>query len=269
MNHEVPGINPDAKLRLENVQVELIVGAHYVDSASGFATIRKNIEKRGLSHFRRGFTNILFLEEGAGNLNLEAVDKINSDARRLNSWQRAFWAGHLGASDERTDFIVKTVDTNIVSVFERLRSAVGSDAIESMKFNYAVACAMDGIKRKGIDVTLAAEQPSHERIRSLDKMDDPTSDKVTKAKSSAEAARIGDVGIAGNIVDLARQNPFKTRILGVLGAAHARVKNYLPEELGEVEVSMYNDDENNPILRTIFDIQDGKLSDEEILRIWR
>lgn len=59
------------------------------------------------------------------------------------------------------------------------------------------------------------------------------------------------------------------RVELIVGATHSRATNYLPEELGEVKISWYNDHKNSPVLQAIFDVQDGKLSDEEIQRVWR
>lgn len=266
MIHEVPGTNPDSEAKIDNVQVRLIVGAHYVDSASGFATVRKNIEHAGISHFRRSFTNILFLEEASGSLS-KAFERLNEDALRLRSWRRAFWATTLDMDDEKTDSWVRTVDSNVLNVFDLLKRKVGPGLMDDWEFNYAVFSAMDGIKRKGIDLILAAEQPGEVRTSAVKELEDQSLDEMEADKKGAVAARAGDIGMAKDIKELVRKHPQKTRILGIMGATHVRVRNYLPEELGEVEVSYFNGDESNIIVQRIFDYQDGKLSDEDRVSI--
>lgn len=191
-----------------------------------------------------------------------ALEKLNDDALRLRSWQEAYWVSPLDVGDKEAKGIINAVDSNVHCVFTKLKQRVSQDVMEGWEFTYAVITAMDGMRRKGVDMILASEQAAEDRRSSLKEMLNPYSNKIEAAKALAEAARIGDTGMAKDITNLVRRYPTNTRILGVMGAAHARVANYLPSELGEVGVSFFNGDGYSPIVQTIFDLQDGKLTDD-------
>jgi len=262
MTSEIPGFNPENKVKFSNVQVHLIVGAHISGTASEYATIRKNIENTGTSFFKRGFTNILFLEETTGGLSA-GLEKLNDDAERLRSWRKAYWTSALDVDDERAAEIVTVVDSNTQGVFAKLKQEGDQEKMEGWEFAYSVFTAMNGMRRKGVDLILASEHPTDIRKSSLKKMGDQSLHKLESAKASAEAARIGDIGMAKDITDLMNKYPTNARILGVMGAVHARVVNFLPVVLGDVRVSLFNGNEHNPVVQSIFDVQDGQ--DETLL----
>lgn len=261
--------NLEGEQKYNNVAVRLLVGKHYLDTESRYAEYRKNVETFALSFFKRGFNNIVFLENATSvpDENAEeTLKKFNSYALSKRSFRKAYWRLG-GASEGKAEQMVHKLDRQPISTFSKLLGNPDLSELEakSVSFTYATYAALDGILRKGIDVVVQEEEFTKNRAE-LSQITRGYGDIPTYMRRLATSCVETDVSFAQQITKILDNNPSRTRVLGIMGAAHSRVIRYLPKEIGEVQVTSFTDEPNRPEVQIIHDLQDGiALTDQEIL----
>lgn len=261
MSHEVntPG-NPE-HISHSNVKILIAAGKHSVDTEGAYANSRKRVEDLGIHFFKRGFNNILFLEDGFGTLN-PLIPKINDAAKRHRSFRVAYWNIVKKFNEVDAKEITSLFDQNPMERFIRVGRTDGlTDDISYIQaFLYGIFVAMDGIVRKGYDLKLASEKSSNSRKQFLQ----IKGGTVSEWRELVQLIHETDIQLASQIGQLALQNSEKTRIMGIVGTAHAPICDNLPPSLKSF-CQVVRLDPNDPLdIALLHDIQKGGISDEQI-----
>lgn len=262
---EIPRGQIEGEQKYNNVSVRFLVGRHVLDTESRYADYRKSVENVGSTFFRRGFTNILFLENAVN----ETEDKnvqFNEFARVNKSFRKAYWRVYGGLDEGVTDDLVAGMDRQPGGALSRLKNA-GMDPFKAWGFamQYATYTALDGLYRKGLEVSLEYERFTENRAE-MARISQGRGHIPTYLRTIAPMSQQADIDFAKQIEDILDRNPFKTRVLCVMGSAHSRSVNYLPVELGEIEISRFSDEVIKPTVGVLHDLQDGvEMADEEIM----
>lgn len=261
---EIPSVNLENERKYNNVAVRLLVGRHVLDTESRYADYRKSVESVGSAFFRRGFTNILFFENAAN----EAEDKnteFNEFARVNKSFRKAYWRVYGGLSEAEATNSIAAMDRQPGGALSALKN-VGMNPLNAWGFamQYATYTALDGLLRKGLEVSLEEEKFTENRAE-MYRVTKGRGHVPTYLRTIAPMSQQADIDFARQIEDILDRNPSKTRVLCVMGSAHARTINYLPAELGEIEISRFSNEIVKPTVGILHDLQDCvEMTDEEI-----
>ena len=252
-----------------NVEIQLLVGKHGASNERDYASSRKRIEDLGLKFFKRGFTNILFLEDGLGNLN-KRIKSINDTAKRHRSFRFAYWNVVRNFDETDSRDLTQLFDQNPVERFVRVGRTDGLDDASSYitAFMYSQYVALDNIGRKGLKVELAAEKRSNARTKFKTKLDGGELENIKWWREITQLADQVDIEIARQISQLASDHPTRARIMGIMGTAHANVHDKLPLELrNDSKVVEMNPGAQVPgFIVLLRDLQTGALTDQELQR---
>lgn len=248
-----------------DVRIQISPTIHAVSTESGYAKTVKRIEDLGVSFFKKGFKNFLFLEDGVGII-APRVEELNDAARRYGSFRMAYLkvVGNY-SSDAVARMTVKNLDQNPVGFNikgARLEGRPGHEAFVQA-FVYGQFAAMDNIVQKGYDLTVVAEKPGDRRKQgSFIGGEDDT----LWWKEFARLNRLDDIDIASQIEQIVFQNPERTRLMAIVGGLHWQIDKHLPENLRHLceTVKLHPEFPTPEFITLVQKIQDGRLTDAQI-----